>query len=63
MQSKNSGLEELLKNSSEKDFKYLIQEFGSKNLELLKQKDAYEYMDSFKRFRKDKLPDKKCSAL
>ena len=37
-------------------------EFGSKNLELLKQKDAYsyEYMDSFKRFDEEKLPDKKC---
>ena len=25
------------------DFKYLTEEFGSKNLELLKQKDAYPY--------------------
>ena len=34
------------------DFKYLTEDIGSKNLELLKQKDAYsyEYMDSFKRF-------------
>ena len=42
-------------------FKYLTEEFGSKNLELLKQKDAYpyEYMDSFKRFNEKKLPDKK----
>ena len=37
---------------SDNDFKYLIKEFGSENLELLKQKVAYpyEYMDSFKRF-------------
>ena len=37
---------------SDNYFKYLTEEFGSKNLELLKQKDAYpyEYMDSFKRF-------------
>ena len=36
--------------------------FGSKTLELLKQKDAYpyEYMNSFKRFREQKLPNKKC---
>ena len=35
---------------SDDDFKHLTQEFDSKNLELLKQKDAYmyEYMDSFK---------------
>ena len=37
---------------SDDDFKYLTEEFGSKNLELLKQNDAhlYEFMDSFKRF-------------
>ena len=40
----------------------MTEEFGSKNLELLKQKDAYlyEYMDSFKIFVGEKLPDKKC---
>ena len=40
----------------------MTEEFGSKNLELLKQKDAYpyEYMNSFKRFNEEKLPDKKC---
>ena len=43
------------------DFKYLTEEFDSKNLEPLKQKDAfpYEYMNSFKRFNKEKLLDKK----
>ena len=47
---------------SDHDFKYLAKEFGSKNLELLKQKDAYpnKCMDSFKRFSEEKLPDKKC---
>ena len=36
------------------DLKNLTEEFGSKNLELLKQKDGYpyEYMDSFKDFEK-----------
>ena len=40
----------------------MTEEFGSKNLELLKQKDAYpyEYMDSFKRFDEEKLPDREC---
>ena len=52
----------LVKNLSDNDFKYLAKEFDSKNLELLKQKDAYpyEYMDSFKRFSGEKLPDKEC---
>ena len=35
----------LAKNLSDKDFKYLI-EFGSENLELLKQKGAYPYSSS-----------------
>ena len=55
--SMNSSLEKQIKNlSSDNDFKYLTEEFGSKNLELLKQKDAYpyEYMDSFKRFGEEK---------
>ena len=60
MQFMNSSLEKLVKNLSDNDFKYLTQEFGSKNLKHLKQKDAYpyEYMDSFKRFSEEKLPDK-----
>ena len=40
MQFMNSSLEELIKNLSEDDFKYLTEEFGSKNLELLKQKEC-----------------------
>ena len=51
---------------SDEDFKYLVEEFGSKNLELLKQKGAYpyKYMNSFERFNEDKLPGKKyfCSS-
>ena len=56
-----SSLEKLVKNLSENDFKYLTEKFGSTNLELLKQKDAYpeEYMDIFERFNEEKLPDKK----
>ena len=55
-----SSLEKLFKNLSDNDFKYLTEEFGSKNLELLKQKGVYpyEYMDSFKRFDEEKLPDR-----
>ena len=60
MQFRNSRLKKIVKNLSDNDFKYLTEEFGSKNLELLKQKDAYpyQYMDSFKRFSEGKLPDK-----
>ena len=60
MQFMNYSLDKLLGNLIDDDFKYLTEEFGFKNLELLKQKDAYpyEYMDSFKRFGEEKLPDK-----
>ena len=48
----NSSLDKLVKNLSDKDFKCLIEEFGSEHLELLKQKGAYpyEYMNSFEEF-------------
>ena len=48
MQLMNSSLKKLVENLSDKDFKYLVEEFGSKNLEILKQKGAYpyEYMNS-----------------
>ena len=57
----NSSLEKLVKSLSDNDSKYLSEEFGSENLELFKQKDtcAYEYMDSFKRFGEETLPDQK----
>ena len=62
MKFMNSSLEKLVKNLSDNDFKYLVEEFVSKTLELLKQKDdyPYEYMDSFKRFGEEKLPDREC---
>ena len=52
MQFINSSLHKLVKNLSDEDFKYLLEEFSSENLELLKQKGAYpyEYMNSFERF-------------
>ena len=57
----NSSLDKLVKNLSDEDFKYLVEEFGSKNLELLKQEGAYpyEYMNSFERFNEKKLPARK----
>ena len=61
MQFMNSSLEKLVKNLLDNDFKYLTEEFGSKNVKLLKHKGAYpyEYMNSFKRFNGKKLLDKK----
>ena len=57
----NSSLDKPVKNLSDEDFKYLVEEFGSKNLELSKQKGAYlyEYMNSFERFNEEKLPARK----
>ena len=56
MQFMNSSLDKLVRNLSDEDFKYLVEELGSENLELLKQKDAYpyEYMNSFERFNEEK---------
>ena len=61
MQFMNSSLDKLVKNLSDKDFKYLIEELAPKNLESLKQRGTYpyEYMSSFKRFNEEKLPARK----
>ena len=60
MQFMNSSLDVSVKNLSNKDFKYLLQEFGGDLLELVNQKGEYpyEYTGSFKRFSGDKVPDK-----
>ena len=57
----NFNLDKLVKNLLDEDLKYLVEEFDSENLELLKQKGDYpcEYMNSFERFNKEKLPDRK----
>ena len=57
MQFMNSSLDKLIKNLSNEYFKYLVKEFGSENLEILKQRGAspYEYTNSFKRFNEEKL--------
>ena len=61
MQFMNSSLYKLVKNLSDEGFKYLIEEFGPENLELLKQKGdcPYKYMSSFERFNEEKLPARK----
>ena len=62
MQFMNFSLYKLVKKLLDKDFKYLVEEFGTENLEILKQKGAYpyEYMNKFKRFNEDKLCARKC---
>ena len=61
MQFMNCSLDKFAKNLSDKDFKHLVEEFGSENLEILKQKGAnpYEYMNNFERFNEKKLPARK----
>ena len=60
MQFMNSSLDSIVKNLLDSDFKYLSEEFSGELLELVKEKGVYpyEYMDSFKRFFENKLPDK-----
>ena len=50
----------MVKNLSDNDFNYLSEEFSDDLTELVKQKGVYlyEYIDSFKTFSEDKLPDK-----
>ena len=61
MQFMNSSLDKIVKNLVDEDFKYLVKEFGSENLEILKQKGAYpyEYLNSIERFNEEKLHAKK----
>ena len=57
MQFMNSSLNKLVTNLSDEDFKYSVEEFGFKNLELLQQKgdNPYEYMNSFEKFNEKKI--------
>ena len=56
----NSSLDSLGKNLMDEDFKYLSEEFTSKYLELVKEKEVYpyDYMKSLKKLSEDKLLDK-----
>ena len=62
MQFMSFNHDKLVKNLTDEDFKYLVEEFDSENLGLLKQKGAYpyEYVNSFERFKEKKLPARKC---
>ena len=56
----NSSLDKLVKNLTDKDFVFLSGEFSDEQLKLVKEKGIYpyEYMNSFKNFKENKLPDK-----
>ena len=60
MQFMNFSLDSLVKNLIDEDFKYLSEEFSGVFLRLVKEKGVhpYEYMNSFKKFYGDKLPDR-----
>ena len=60
MQFMNSSLDSLVKILIDEDFKYLSEEFNNELLKLVKEKGVYpyKYMNSFKKFSEDKLPDK-----
>ena len=60
MQFMNSSLDSLVNNLMSEDFQCLSEEFSGELLRLVKEKGVYpyEYMDSFKKFNEDKLPDK-----
>ena len=59
MQFMTSSVDALVTNLSDNDFKHLSQEFTGERVKLVKQKWVYPYvyMDSFKKFFEDKLPD------
>ena len=54
-----SSLDKLVKNLSDKDFKYLSEVFNGEKLELVKKKGIYQYkyFNSLKKFKESKLPD------
>ena len=60
MQFMNSCLDSLVKNLSDNNFKYLSEKFSGEFLKLVKQKGVhpYDYMNSFKKFSENKLPDR-----
>ena len=56
----SSSLDLLIKNLSDNDFKYLSQKYCGNLLRLVKQKGVYiyDYMDNFRKFSDEKLPDR-----
>ena len=65
LQFYNSSLDTLVSNINNEDFKHLTSEFTFDKLEILKWKDAYpyEWVDSYEKFKYQKLPLKECFYL
>ena len=61
LQFYNDSLDTLASNLNNEDFKHLTSEFGIDKLEILKRKDAYpyEWVDSYEKFKRLSLPEKK----
>ena len=61
LQFYNASLDTLASNLSNEDFKHLTSEFSIDKLEILKRKDAYpyEWVDSYEKFKRPSLPEKK----
>ena len=55
-----ASLDTLTSNLEDNDFKYLMSEFPSDKLEILKRKDTYpyEWVDSYEKFNYPQLPPK-----
>ena len=53
----NSSLDKMVKNLTDKDFVFLSEEFSGEKLGLVKEKGVYpyEYMNTFKKFKEDKI--------
>ena len=60
LQFLSASLDDLAENLENKNFKYLISEFPSEKLEILKRKDSYpyEWVDSYEKFNYQELPPK-----
>ena len=60
MQFMNFSFDSLVKNLSGDDFKNFSKDLSDDFLKLVKEKGVYpyEYMDSFKKFSENKLPDR-----
>ena len=60
MQFINSSSNKLIKNLTDNDFRYLSGRFSGNLLELVKQIEvySYDYVDSFKKFSEDELPNR-----
>ena len=65
LQFYNGSLGTLQSNLNNEDFKHLISECSIDKLEILKRKDAYayEWVDSYKKFKYLSLPGKKNSFI